>query len=302
MGVTIVTNGAFVRFRQAGVFSELAILFPTVWDVQELLSDLGADRTGELTRLPSLGHTAFELYWRKVGEQIDRGMFARFDLDDLAAEALRRFPGNAVLLTVASQGREKTGDLRILCLLADPDRRSQLRLRQEHRIILEIASRRGPRTLTVTANPATRRNDIIGEILAARPDIVHFAGHGTSDGRLVFEQEDGAPSTVRADALAAALGLLPSVLSCLVLGSCFSGTYADTLLGPTLSVAGSATALDDGAALEFTRGFYTALATGNPGLHMADAFGAGCAQMEVCGYTAADMCFESLDSLRPGGR
>ena len=214
----------------------MAILFPTVWDVQELLSDLGADRTRELTRLPNPGHTAFELYWRKVCEQIDRGMFARFDLDDLAAEALRRFPGNAVLLIVASHSREKTGDLRILCLLADPDRLSQLRLRQEHRIILEIASRRGPRTLTVTANPATRRNDIIGEILATRPDIVHFAGHGTSDGRLVFEQENGA-STVTADALASVLGLLPSVLSCLVLGSCFSGTYADTLLGPTLSVA-----------------------------------------------------------------
>jgi len=277
----------FASLQRAGVFSELAILFPSEAEVHALLVDLGADRTRDIPRLPTIGNMSMELYWRRVCERIDNGMFARFGLTELLAEALRRNPGNKLLREVAGS----TGDLRVLCLLAGPDDLDQLRLRDEYKIILDAAGQRGPRTLTVTTNPATRRNDIVREILAARPDIVHFAGHGQQDGRLVFEDEDGMPGPVSAAALASVLSLLSDGLSCLVLGSCFGATYSDVLLGSVHSIAGSVTALPDDAALEFTRGFYTALAVGDRGMNMAKAFDAGLAQMQIRGHSAVNMRF-----------
>lgn len=288
----------FASLRRAGVFSELAILFPTEAEVREFLADLGANRT-EMARLPALGTMALVLYWRRICELTDNGMFAGFGLTALVKAAQQRFPGNAVLRELAweEQLRELAGEehtpgreMTVLCLQAGPATMDQLQLRREHAILLQIQARRGQRALTVKANPATQRDDIMTEILAARPDIVHFAGHGTRDGRLVFEAADGKPAPVSVDALASVLRVLPASLGCLVLGSCFGAGYAGRLAGATRAVAGSMTALPDRAAIEFTRGFYTALAIG--GTSVVKAYDAGLAQMQVHGHSTAGMRFE----------
>ena len=312
-GVTI------AGLQRAGVFSELAILFPSEAEVRELLADVGAGRA-ELARLPTLGATGLTTYWRRVCELTDNGMFPAFGLAGLVVAAYQRFPGNAVLRDLVggdavlrelarsgTPGGERAGDhapggertlgaeVAVLCLQAGPDTLNQLQLRQEHAVLLQIAARRGQRKLTVTANPATRRDDIVAEILATRPDIVHFTGHGTPDGRLVFEGNGGGPAPVTVDALASVLRVLPARLPCLVLGSCFSASYAGRLLGPAAVVAGSATALPDQAAIEFTRGFYTALAVG--GTSVAKAYDAGLAQLQIHGFDTDGMRFEQV----PGG-
>jgi Effector-associated domain 1/CHAT domain len=281
----------FASLRRAGVFSELAILFPSEAEVRELLADLGASRQG-MARLPALGNMAPVLYWRRVCELIDNGMFAEFGLDELVAAARQRFPSNTALRGLGGGELTLGSELSVLCLQASPAALSQLQLRREQAILLQIASRRGERTLNVKANPATQRDDIVAEILAARPDIVHFCGHGTRDGRLVFEQADGGPAPITVDALASVLRVLPASLPCLVLGSCFGASYAGRLLGGALAVAGSVTALPDQAAVEFTRGFYTALAIG--GTSLAKAYDAGLAQMQIHGHDTADMRFEQL--------
>jgi hypothetical protein len=289
----------FAGLQRAGIFSELAILFPNEAEVRELLADAGAGRA-ELARLPVLGTMAPGLYWRRVCEMTDNGMFAAFGLSELLATARQRFPGNAVLgglggVELAGGERTLGDEVAVLCLQAGPASLNQLQLRQEHAVLRQIAARRGQRALTVTANPATRRDDIVAEILAARPDIVHFSGHGTADGRLVFEGEGRATVTVTVDALASVLRVLPESLPCLVLGSCFSASYAGRLLGAARSVTGSATALPDEAAIEFTRGFYTALAVG--GTSVAKAYEAGLAQLQVHGHDTSGMLFEQV----PGG-
>jgi hypothetical protein len=235
---------------------------------------------------------ALVLYWRRVCELTDNGMFAGFGLAELVAAARQRFPNNAVLRGLAGEERTPGSELTVLCLQAGPTALNHLRLRQEHAIVLQIAARRGERTLNVKANPATQRDDIVAEILAARPDIVHFAGHGTPDGRLVFEQADGGGAPVTVDALASVLRVLPGSLPCLVLGSCFGASYSGRLLGPARAVAGSVTALPDEAATEFTRGFYTGLAVG--GTSVAKAYDAGLAQMQIHGHETADMRFEQV--------
>jgi hypothetical protein len=293
-----VSQVSLTRLQVEGVFSELAALFPTEGEVHALLVDLGADRVLDLPRLPTVGNMPFAVYWRKVCERIDNGMFERFGLAELVTEALNRNPRNRVMLKVISGEQsndyvELPRELDVLCLLAGPDTLSRLRLRKEHAIILDASRQRGPRRLTVTANPATRIGDIIREVLAAKPSIVHFAGHGTKDGRIVFEQDNGDEAPVLVGALASVFDILPAPLSCLVLGSCFGAMYSGELLGSARSVAGSLTALDDAAALEFSRGFYTAICAGvgSP----AEAFDAGLAQMRLCGHDTAGMRLKRAD-------
>lgn len=284
-------GASFATLQQKGVFSELAILFPSEAEVRELLAGLGAER-GDLVRLPTVGNMPPSLYWRRICELIDNGMFAGFGLDELVAAAHQRFPGNQVLRELTDGASAAGRELAVLCLQAGPTTLNQLQLRQEHAVLRQIAARRGQRLLTVKTNPATRRDDIMAEILAARPDVVHFAGHGTSDGKLLFEEGRGQAGPVTVDALASVLRVLPASLPCLVLGSCFGASYAGRLLGAARSVAGSMTALPDPAAIEFTRGFYTALAIG--GTSVAKAFDAGLAQMQVHGHDTTDMRFEHV--------
>ena len=220
-----------------------------------------------------MGNLPPELYWRQICEQIDNGMFAEFGLGDLVSEVSRRFPQNAELGDLAN------ADLVVLCLMAAPGPLNRLRLGAEHRVIRDIAGRRGPRRMTVGANLAAQPDDIIGEILASKPDIIHFSGHGSADGRLIFEDASGASAPVTVGGLEAILRAVSRDLACVVLGSCYSGDYAEMLLSTAQFVAGSVMPLADAAAIEFTRGFYTALAVGGSGV--PDAFDAGLAQMRL---------------------
>jgi hypothetical protein len=305
-----VDDVTFARLQQGGIFAELAILFPREEDVRALLADLGADSARELTRLPTVGSSPQVLYWRKVCELIDLGMFLEFGLPEFMQEVAKRFPRNQSLLPfagLADGGPAGLPDtLRVLCLMAGPGDENELMLRQEHKIILDAAAKRGSRMLDVAANPATRRDDIIEWIVARQPDIVHFAGHGSKDGYLSFEDRSGRSSPVRISALADALRLLPRPLSCLLLGSCYGGMYSAQLLGPARSVTGCQTALADPAALEFTRGFYTYLVAnaaaasdpGQPVTTMRGAFGAGLVQLSMAGFGTGDMRFQPTPEER----
>jgi CHAT domain/Effector-associated domain 1 len=300
--VARVDDVTFSRLQHGGIFAELAVLFPQEEDVRALLADLGADAVHELTRLPNVGSSSQVSYWRKVCEFIDRGLFQEFGLRELMREAARRFPRNQALAPFAGpgDGAALPDTLRVLCLMAEPVDKNELMLRQEHKIILDVAGKRGSRMLDVAANPATRRDDIIEWIVAQQPDIVHFAGHGSADGYLGFEDARGMISPVRAGDLADALRLLRRPLSCLLLGSCYGGMYSAQFLGSARTVTGCQTALPDAAALEFTRGFYTYLVAnppvaghlGEPVTTMRGAFGAGLVQLRLAGFGTEDMRFQ----------
>jgi hypothetical protein len=306
------------QLRQAGIFAELAALFPSEAETQALLSDLGVS-VQDLTRLPSSGTSSLSIYWRKICERIDLGIFPGIDLDRLIAAASAAFPGNARLAALAASAgggsgsrpgaAQDPGELRVLCLLACPRTAAELRLREELRIIRD-ALRIGHRPVKTESNTATRRNDVLADILDAEPDILHFSGHGSDDGKLLLEDDNGRPGVVTVDALAQVLELLPRPLTCLVLGSCYGGMFAERLLGPVRTVVGSVTALPDQAALEFTRGFYTALGKapagqreGADGTGLAElaafAYRGGLAQMNIRGHDTASMRIQP-ELSRPG--
>ncbi|GGV07361.1 hypothetical protein GCM10010260_51350 [Streptomyces filipinensis] len=243
---------AWTHLRDAGAFETLGELFPDALSSHAFLEDLGISPA----LLPSFAQTPAASWWRTVCRTIDQGRFQGVTLGDLLAAAAALYPGHEGLAALA--GRSAPGGLRVLCLLSAPLDEARLRLGAEQRVIREAAARSAGR-LTVEAHPAARVSDILPQLRSVRPHLVHFAGHGTDDGRLLFEDETGTSAPVPVRALAAALAL-HAPLDCVVLNSCWSAAYADGLLDCAATVVGTGGELPDEAALAFARGFYESLA------------------------------------------
>ncbi|MGW3206440.1 CHAT domain-containing protein [Streptomyces sp. NPDC001135] len=242
----------WTQLRDAGAFETLGELFPDAPHSHAFLEDLGISPA----LLPPFSQLPAASWWRAVCRTVDQGRFQGVTLGDLVTAAAVLFPGHEGLAALA--GRSTPAGLRVLCLMSAPLDEARLRIGAEQRVVREAAARSAGR-LTVEAHPAARVSDILPQLQAVRPHIVHFAGHGTDDGRLLFEDETGTSAPVPVRALAAALALY-APLTCVVLNSCWSAAYADGLLGCADTVVGTSGELTDDAALAFAKGFYESLA------------------------------------------
>ena len=113
--------------------------------------------------------------------------------------------------------------IKILFLASDPSDASRLRLGQELRDIqqtLKLAKQR--EKFLLEQRMSVRPGDISQALLDFEPHIVHFSGHGTSNGELCFENELGKIQPVKPDALAALFELVNEQVDCVVLNACYS--------------------------------------------------------------------------------
>ena len=116
-----------------------------------------------------------------------------------------------------------------------------------------------------------------GKLLEGQWHVLHFVGHGTYDvdtdeGVLAFVGRDGRADYVTASSLADLLDEAEPTPRLVVLNSCqsgaggttdlFSGTAAALAHSGIRAVAAMQFSISDTAAIEFARGFYTALAHG----------------------------------------
>ncbi|MHB9858283.1 CHAT domain-containing protein [Streptomyces sp. YIM S03343] len=264
----------WTQLRDAGAFETLGELFPDAVGAHAFLEDLGVNPALLPVFAPPLPAAS---WWRSVCRIVDQGRFAGVTLGVLVGGAAALYPGNPAFRELGGQAR-----LRVLCLMAAPLDEARLRLGAEQRVLAEAAARSGGR-LAVTVHPATRVGDIQPRLEAVRPQILHVAGHGTDDGRLLFEDETGISVPVPVQALAGALRPY-APLRCVVLNSCWSAGYADGLLDRADEVVGTAGELPDEAALLFTEGFYGSLAH-SPSV--ARACDAARAAMELRGHSPA---------------
>lgn len=265
-----------------------ARLFPDQASTWQLLENAGI----EPGRLRPFGQVRQELFWREACRTIEDGAFDQVGLEQLVVAALEEWPGNRALADLTGGGRPSARDeLRVLCLAAGPSDQCQIQLAAEHRAIA-MAVRRSPRPVVPVLHPATRLEDIALRLLDARPDIVHFAGHGTADGQLLFEDGRGLSAPARIEQLSPLFGALGR-LQATVLTSCYSGNYATELLTVSDAVAGSAVPLADECALAFSEHFYRGL---GEALSARESFDLALASMGVIGCPPHDLRFESKTS------
>lgn len=169
----------------------------------------------------------------------------------------------------------------ILLLTADPTNASRLRVGQELREIqekLQLAKLRDK--FVLHQGMSVRPADISQALLDIKPRIVHFSGHGQSDGTLCFEDQTGEIKPVKGDALAALFEQFRDQVDCILLNACYSENQAIAIAEHINYVIGMNAAIGDEAAIAFSIGFYQGLG-GNRTIE--EAYKLGCIQIRLQG-------------------
>ncbi|WP_206603075.1 CHAT domain-containing protein [Leptolyngbya ohadii] len=172
-----------------------------------------------------------------------------------------------------------TEPIKILLLAANPKDTQPLRLGEEIREI-EAALRQANYRDRFELIPkfAVRVNDLRDEMLHVSPQIVHFSGHGAGESGLVLEDDTGKQSLVGTEALARWFKLFADTVECVLLNACYSEVQAEAINQHIRYVIGMNQAIGDRAAIEFAKGFYTALGAGRA---IEAAFEIGCASLDL---------------------
>lgn len=178
------------------------------------------------------------------------------------------------------QEGQRMAEISILFLAADPTDASRLRLSEEFREIdeqLTLAKQRDSFNLAIP-QLSLRPKDISRTLLRSQPQVVHFSGHGTSEGALCFENEVGQVHLVQPDALAALFGEFAGHVNCVLLNACYSEAQAKAIAEHINFVIGMRKAISDKAAIAFALGFYQALGAGRT---IEEAYRLGCVQIRL---------------------
>jgi hypothetical protein len=115
-------------------------------------------------------------------------------------------------------------------------------------------------------------------IIRFKPNVVHFSGHGTAKGEIVFQDEYGASQVANASAIKNIFGILREGIRCVVLNSCFSERQARMISKHVDCVIGIADEIYDQAASVFASNFYFGLGSG---YSIRDAYELGKAQIKL---------------------
>lgn len=174
----------------------------------------------------------------------------------------------------------RTSTTKILFLTANPSGTAALQLDEEIRLIGQRIRRGEYRKLfEIRSAPAIRATDLPFELLDNAPEVVHFSGHGSSAGELLFVKDgDSSPHPVPAKTLARVFKQFRDRVKCVVLNACYSRIQADAIAESIPCVVGMSRAVPDATAIAFAAGFYEALAFGKS---VADAFELGLTQVEL---------------------
>ncbi len=198
--------------------------------------------------------------WQRISQRefdVEVGSSTKKLGEDLAKEA----PETATEAAIprAPTGRAPT---KVLFLSATPIDADRLRVEEEIREIDEaIRGSEYRDQFDIRQQSAVRVIDLQAHLLRHRPQIVHFSGHGTEDGRLMLEDANGNCVAVPRAALTRLFGAFTNI-RCVVLNVCFSQEQAEGIATSVDCVVGMSSSIGDVAAIGFARAFYQALAFG----------------------------------------
>lgn len=138
-------------------------------------------------------------------------------------------------------------------LLLDEDIR-QIRAKvraSEHRDVLEFDYRL-----------AARPDDLLQALNEVQPDVVHFSGHGRSDGLVLMDPEGRRPHGVGSEALRQLFQACRGNIQVVVLNACSSLPQAEAIAGAVGCAIGLRGEISDAAAITFGASFYRAIGFG----------------------------------------
>lgn len=150
--------------------------------------------------------------------------------------------------------------LRVMFVAANPSALPELQLSAEARRI-EDKLRGTPAEQRVEFRWRWRADaeSLLDALFEGVPDVLHFAGHGATNGALLLQALDGSSHPVKPDALAALLGARQRRPRVIMLNACYSVMMARALLPLVDAVIGMRDVVEDTAAGTFAAEFYRAV-------------------------------------------
>lgn len=151
---------------------------------------------------------------------------------------------------------------KILFIAANPTDASRIQTDLEHRIIRAEMGRGSHRDVFEFLPPqlAVTITELL-RAMNARPSIVHFSGHGDTDG-IRITKDDNRSQVLTADILERLFKPLAEFTEVVVLNSCYSATQAESISKLGMYVVGNDLPVGDAAAISFAKGLYNGLSEG----------------------------------------
>lgn len=256
--------------------------------VMDAASDLPEPRRQQIANLVKNECTHCKTVWADISSRVGNSVqgWLQFVTMNCAAEECDTFSEHVrttreELLADARLWPKPSGlpnaKIVILFLASDPTDASRLRVDEELREIqekLQLSKLRD--CFDLQQRMSVRPADITQALLDVKPQVVHFAGHGTPMGELCFEDQIGETHPIQPDALGALFEQFADQVNCVVLNACYSEIQANAIAKHIDYVIGMNQAIDDKAGISFAIGFYQALGAGRK---TDEAYEFGCVQI-----------------------
>lgn len=159
----------------------------------------------------------------------------------------------------------------ILFLSANPDTTTRLRIEEEYNKIDErIRGSEFRDQFNLVQKHAVSISKVQESLLRFKPNIVHFSGHGSNKGRLIFENPVGYQEEADPRALSKLFEIINNdeeisdeeKIRLVVLNSCYSDKQARAIANFVDCVVGISDTIKDDSATAFAESFYQALGFG----------------------------------------
>jgi len=132
--------------------------------------------------------------------------------------------------------------------------------------------------------------EVTDRILDISPNIIHFSGHGTDSGELIFEDKDGKSRPVDIELLDRLFSYLVSAekqnIRCVVLNACHSDYLAISIAKYVDFVIGVHNSIEDEVATQFSIGFYLGISNG---MSLQKAFEFSCLRINYMKLDASSL-------------
>ena len=159
----------------------------------------------------------------------------------------------------ASQGDQGTPKIKALFLAANPSSTNRLAIDEEmHAIEQKFRATEHRDALVFQSAWAVRPDDLLQLLNQHRPHIVHFSGHGSSQG-IYLAGDNGQARLVTTQALKALFTTLKDNIRLVFLNACYSREQALALAETIDCVVGMKDSIRDDAAIAFASSFYRAI-------------------------------------------
>lgn len=162
------------------------------------------------------------------------------------------------------QLHELPESINVLFLAANPIDRPQLQLDEEARAIQEkIRMSEHRDAVQFVSRWALRPGDILQALNECDPQVVHFSGHGSETGAIIFQDDRGRSKPVSQAAILETMAATAGRIQLVFFNNCHSRERAEAVVRHVPAAIGMNTTITDEAARIFSAQFYAAIGFGH---------------------------------------